>query len=199
LEEAPIISEVVPQADLVLPPLHYGDLAELGLISWTPAGFVRWTIELIQVTTGLPWFYTFVATTFLFRLLLLPLSISSLRNSARILPLQPRLTAIKTEMQAASKSGDGLAMQRAALKQKKMYADAGVNLGPMMLNPLVQLPVTLGLFFGVKKMCTLPVLQLKQSGLDLLPDLTVPDPTFVLPVLATALINLQISVSGIAC
>ena len=179
-----------------IPPLQYGDLAELGLISWTPAGFVRWSLELIQVTTGIPWFHTIVVTTLLYRVILMPLGIQSLRNSARLLPMTPRMNAVKAEMTAAQKAGDMLGTQRALLKQKQIYKDAGVNMGPMILNPFVQLPVTLGLFFGVKKMCTLPVMQLKQSGLDVLPDLTVPDPFFVLPVLATALINLQISVRG---
>jgi membrane protein insertase Oxa1/YidC/SpoIIIJ len=185
------------EPEIDVPPLNYGDLSELGLISWTPAGLVRWSLELVQVTTGMPWLHTILATTLLFRIFLVPISIKSLRNSARLLPMTPRLMAIKDEMTAARESGDMLAMQRVALKQKKIYQDAGVSMGPMLLSPLIQLPVTLGLFFGVKKMCTLPVEQLKQSGLAILPDLTVPDPYFVLPILATALINLQISVSSV--
>ena len=64
----------------------------------------------------------------------------------------------------------------------------------MVLPPLAQIPVTLGMFFGVKGMCDLPVPQLKQSGLDFVSDLTVPDPTYILPVLATAGVNLGLTV-----
>jgi YidC/Oxa1 family membrane protein insertase len=188
-------SEITPTSEITeIPPLHYGDFSELGLVSWTPAGFIRWTFELVQVSTGMPWFYTLVTTTLLYRIVLLPFGIKALRNSARLLPMTPRLLAIKQEMDAVRATRDPLAMQRVALKQKKIYDDAGVELGPMMLNPFIQLPVTLGLFFAVRKMCTLPVEQLKQSGLAILPDLTVPDPYFILPILATALINIQISV-----
>jgi YidC/Oxa1 family membrane protein insertase len=194
-DNPPEILDLPAKTDI--PPLEYGDLSELGLVSWTPAGLVRWSLELVQVTTGMPWFHTIVATTLLFRIFLVPISIKALRNSARLLPMTPRLMAIKDEMAAARQSGDMLAMQRVALKQKKIYEDAGVSMGPMLLSPLIQLPVTLGLFFGIKKMCTLPVEQLKHSGLAILPDLTVPDPYFILPILATALINLQISVSSV--
>ena len=193
LAEAP--SGIIPTSEITeIPPLQYGDFGELGLVSWTPAGFIRWTFELVQVSTGMPWFYTLVATTLLYRIVLLPFGIKALRNSARLLPMTPRLLAMKQEMDAVRGTKDPLAMQRVALKQKKIYEDAGVELGPMMLNPFVQLPVTLGLFFAVRKMCTLPVEQLKQSGLAILPDLTVPDPYFILPILATALINIQIAV-----
>jgi YidC/Oxa1 family membrane protein insertase len=181
-------------ATVDIPPLQFGDLSELGLVSWTPAGFVRWSIEAVQVSTGMPWFHTIVVTTLLYRIVLLPLGIKALRNSARLLPMTPRLLEVKQDMEAARASGDILAAQRVALKQKKIYTDAGVEMSAMILNPFVQLPVTLGLFFGVKGMCTLPVEQLKNSGLAVLQDLTVPDPYFVLPAIATALINLQISV-----
>ena len=181
-------------AKIDIPPLQYGDLGELGLISWTPAGFIRWTLELFQVTTGLPWFHTIVATTLLYRAALAPLSISSLRNSARLLPMTSRIAALKKEMDAARGTRDTFAMQRVALKQKQIYAEAGVSMAPMLLNPFIQMPVSLGLFFGIKKMCALPVEQLRQSGLAILPDLTVPDPYFVLPALTAVLINTQIMV-----
>lgn len=92
-------------------------------------------------------------------------------------------------------SGDKLALQRHALKMRKTYKDAGVNMGMSALIPIIQIPVTLGMFFGVKAMCTLPVVQMTYSGLSILPDLTVPDPYMVLPILLCAAVNAQISVS----
>ncbi|KAJ8522154.1 hypothetical protein ONZ45_g1207 [Pleurotus djamor] len=96
-------------------------------------------------------------------------------------------------MAKASQTGDRLAMQRCALKQKKIYGDAGVSMWKMLVTPFVQLPVTLGIFFGLKKMCNLPVEQLKDSGVSWLPDLTVPDPYGVLPWALMLVVNLQIS------
>ncbi|KDQ23899.1 hypothetical protein PLEOSDRAFT_1098009 [Pleurotus ostreatus PC15] len=194
------ISSVVDSLPLDAPttlssplPLEFGDLAALGLISYTPAGFIRWSFELINVTTALPWFHTIIVGSLLWRALLTPFVIQNLQNTARLQPIQPKLLELRDEMKRASESGDRLAMQRCALKQKKIYGDAGVSMGKMMLTPFIQLPVTLGLFFGVRKMCSLPVEQLKESGFSWLPDLTVPDPLGLLPWVLMVVVNIQIS------
>ncbi|KAF8064291.1 60Kd inner membrane protein-domain-containing protein [Lyophyllum atratum] len=176
--------------------LQYGDLAALGLVSWTPAGLIRWSLELINVTTSLPWFWTIVAGSLLWKVLLFPITVKGLRNSARLLPLQPHILKMQKEMEVARKSGDKLAMQRAALKMRKLYTDAGVSMGATALVPFVQIPVTLGLFFGIKKMCDLPLPQLKDSGVSFLPDMTAPDPYMALPILLCAAVNTQISVGA---
>ncbi|KAF8229432.1 hypothetical protein L208DRAFT_1402199 [Tricholoma matsutake] len=189
--------DLVDTAIANLPPaLQYGDLAALGLAGWTPAGFVRWSLEVINVATGLPWFWTLVVGGIFWRAVLLPMSIQGLKNSARILPLQPQIIASQEELKRIRISGDKLALQRHALRMRKMYKDAGVSMGLTALVPFIQLPVTLGLFFGVKKMCDLPVVQLAHSGLEILPDLTVPDPYMILPILVCAAVNMQIQVGA---
>lgn len=175
--------------------LQYGDLAALGLIGWTPAGLIRWSMEVINVATGLPWFWTIVAGSLFWKAILVPFTIKGLRNSARLLPLQPMILQSQKEMEGIRKSGDKLALQRHALKMQKMYKDAGVSLGTSALMPFIQIPITLGMFFGIRKMCELPVVQLMNSGLDILPNLTVADPYMALPMLLCASVNIQISVS----
>jgi YidC/Oxa1 family membrane protein insertase len=137
-----------------LTPLQYGDLTALGLTGWSPAGLSSWVLELVNVSTGLPWFHTIIAGTVLTRLLLLPFSIKQLRNSAALAPHQPRLLELKEELDRAYKTGDKIGVQRVALKQRRVYEESGVSMLPMLLLPFVQLPVTLGMFFGVKKLCT---------------------------------------------
>jgi YidC/Oxa1 family membrane protein insertase len=151
-------------------------------------------LELVNVSTGLPWFYTIIAGTFLSRLLLLPFSIKQLRNSSALAPYQPRLIELKEELDKAYKTGDTLMVQRVALKQRKVYEESGVSMLPMLLMPFVQLPVTLGMFFAVKRLCALPLEQLHWSGVSFLPDLTVPDPYYVLPIAAAVLMNVQLRV-----
>jgi YidC/Oxa1 family membrane protein insertase len=151
-------------------------------------------LELVNVSTGLPWFHTIVAGTFLARLILLPFSVKQLRNSAALAPYQPRLLELKEELDRAYKSGDKIAVQRVALKQRTVYGESGVSMLPMLLIPFVQLPVTLGMFFSVKRLCTLPLEQLHWSGVSFLPDLTVPDPYYILPIAAAVLMNVQLHV-----
>jgi YidC/Oxa1 family membrane protein insertase len=177
-----------------LAPLNYGDLAALGLAGWSPAGVSSWMLELINVSTGLPWFHTIIAGTLLSRLLLLPFSIKQLRNSAALAPHQPRLLELKEELNRAYQAGDQIGVQRVALKQRRVYEESGVSMLPMLLMPFVQLPVTLGMFFGVKRLCALPLEQLHWGGVSFLHDLTVPDPYYVLPIASAVLMHLQLSV-----
>jgi len=65
-----------------------------------------------------------------------------------------------------------------------------------LVAPLVQIPISIGMFFGVKKMCELPVMQLTQSGFEWLPDLTQPGPYYILPILVAASGNLMIGMSA---
>lgn len=194
-------TEVLPTEILasIPSPLNYGDLALLGLASWTPAGICRWGMELIQVSTGLPWFWTIVGATFASRVLLFPFSVKQMQSTAALAPYQTDIASIRDEMAEAQKKKDMIGMQRAALRQKLIYEKAGVSLGGMALAPFIQLPVTLGMFFGVKKLCDLPLEQLKYSGFEWVPDLTVLDPTYTLPIIATILMNVQISVRVVRC
>ncbi|KAI0003838.1 60Kd inner membrane protein-domain-containing protein [Russula compacta] len=199
--EAVAQASSLPQPDALdtlaaLTPLQYGDLAALGLAGWSPSGLSTWMLELINVSTGLPWFHTIIAGTLLSRLLLLPFSIKQLRNSAALAPHQPRLVELKQELDAAYQARDKLAVQRISLKQRRIYEESGVSMLPMLLMPFAQLPVTLGMFFGLKHLCALPLQQLHHSGVSFLPDLTIPDPYYVLPIASAVLMNVQLHIGA---
>jgi len=195
-QTSPIPSSDALDTLATLAPLQYGDLAALGLAGWSPSGLATWMLELVNVSSGLPWFHTIIAGTLLSRLLLLPFSIKQLRNSAALAPHQSRLVELKEELNRAYQTGDKLAVQRVALKQRRVYEESGVSMLPMLLMPFVQLPVTLGMFFGVKHLCALPLEQLRWSGVSFLPDLTVADPYYVLPIVSAVLMNVQLSVGA---
>ncbi|THV03497.1 hypothetical protein K435DRAFT_851805 [Dendrothele bispora CBS 962.96] len=176
--------------------LQYGDLAALGLISWTPAGLVRWSLELINVSTGLPWFWTIVAGAVAWRLVLLPASIKTYRFSSRVALIQPQLNALIEKVQAAQRTKDVMAMQQINVERSKLFKSIGESPFGGLAGPLVQLPFTIGIFLGVRKMCLLPVEQLHDSGVSWLPDLTAADPTGVLPVVFAATMFWQVTVTA---
>lgn len=176
-------------------PMQYGDLAALGLCHWTPAGLSQWGLEALHVATGLPWFWTIVAGTVVSRLIVLPFALKGIRNAALMAPHQAEFEKLREEINQARLARDTAHMQRMVLKQQVLYKKIGVSMAGMVLPPFVQLPVTLGMFFGIKRMCDVGVPQLKyDSGVSLWPDLTVPDPTYILPIVSTAVMNLSLSV-----
>jgi YidC/Oxa1 family membrane protein insertase len=151
-------------------------------------------LEAIHVFTQLPWAWTIVAGTLASRFIVLPFTIRSMRASAALAPHQDRLRQIMGEFQAARAEKDLPKLQRLALEQKMLYQKAGFSMGSAVTGPLVQLPVTFGMFMGLRRMCDYPVEQLKHGGWDFLPDLTAADPTYILPLLSTALIPLTLKV-----
>ncbi|KZP24381.1 hypothetical protein FIBSPDRAFT_857013 [Athelia psychrophila] len=198
-----------------LPPLQPGDLSALGLISYTPAGLIRWSLEVLHTTTHLPWFWTICGGTLAWRVLLLPLTVRAMRNAARMVRHGPALQQASEEFKAAVAATSDPGARAAAMgKMMGVYAAAGVNPRTMMLAPIVQLPVVLGLFIGIKGMCEHPVAQLAASGVDLasvpalasfsgilpnLSDLTMltsaADPYLLLSLLSVLLMNAQMGLA----
>ncbi|KAA1474129.1 hypothetical protein DENSPDRAFT_840678 [Dentipellis sp. KUC8613] len=187
---ADTLSSIPPAA---IEPLQYGDLAALGIASWSPAGLSAWLLELVNVTTSLPWFWTIIAGTFVSRALIFPFAVRQIQQTSRLAPFQPRLAKLRDQMNESYARKDMLNAQRLALQQRKVYEEAGVSMLPMFIMPFIQLPVTLGMFFGVRRLCTAPLEQLHWSGVWFLPDLTVADPYYVLPILSAVLMNFQLS------
>lgn len=145
------------------------------------------------MSSGLPWFWTIVVGSALWRLFCVPWAIIGVQQSARLMPLQPQISELQKAVARSRLSQNPLELQRAALAMRRFYKDHNIN--PMVgLASMIQLPVTFGLFFGVQKMCNLPLEQLTYSGVAFLPDLTVSDPTMILPLAMFVLVNAQIKV-----
>ena len=131
--------------------------------------------------------------TVLIRIITLPLTIKQLRSTAKMQALQPELSALREKHK-----GNTQAMQRETMR---LYREAGVSplgcLGPM----VIQFPIWIALYYAITKgLGDLPgnFVYLSQRlyswlpvGAEVLPlqtrflwlDLTLPDPTPVLPLL----------------
>jgi YidC/Oxa1 family membrane protein insertase len=169
-------------------------MAALGLTGWAPSGMIRWSMELINVSTGMPWFWTLIVGSAMWRLFCVPFAIRGFQVSARMMPLQPKIKEYQDAVTRSKLSQNPLELQRAVQGMKRFYAAHNIN--PLAgLVSMIQLPITFGLFFGVKKLCNLPLEQLTYSGVSFIPDLTVSDPTMILPLAMFVLVNIQIKVS----
>ncbi|KAF9238642.1 60Kd inner membrane protein-domain-containing protein, partial [Melanogaster broomeanus] len=185
--DASIISDLSEVATNVVPALQYGDFAALGLAGWSPAGLMRWSFEVLQVSTGMPWFYTIIAGTVLWRIILIPSQITNLRTASLLRPYAAQLKALDEETGKA----DQRRKMELVLKKQQVYEKAGVSVSAIMINPLIQVVANVGLFLAVKEMVTLPVVQMAQSGVWFLPDLTVADPYYLMPLVVAVVTNVQ--------
>ena len=102
-------------------------MAALGLVSWTPAGFFPWLLELVQVSTALPWWSVIVLTTIGTRAALLPLIVRSHRTQAKLAPLQPKLTELRLRMNKARENGDTLESQALMKQQMSIFQKEGIK------------------------------------------------------------------------
>ena len=174
-------------------PLQFGDFAALGLTGWTPAGLIRWSFEIINVSSGLPWFWTIVVGSAFWRFVCVPLAVKAARTTAVLQPRQEEMAILQERVKQASASRNPATLAKASREMREFYQNLGVSPFGGLIG-FLQLPITFGIFFAVKKICDLPVEQLKYSGFEMFPDLTVTDPTLMLPIAMTVAVNAQLLV-----
>ncbi|KAJ7938451.1 hypothetical protein B0H13DRAFT_2572638 [Mycena leptocephala] len=143
-----------------IPPLQHGDLQALGLCHWTPAGLMQYSFELVHVSPDAQ---------------LCAPTASDRGPESEDRGDQSRAAYRRHGRDAARQPRSGQAQGR------RGRVDA------WLVAPMIQIPISIGMFFGVKKMCELPVMQLTQSGFEWLPDLTQPGPYFICPFLSRRL------------
>jgi YidC/Oxa1 family membrane protein insertase len=159
--------------------------ADLGLGGHTPLGLVQTLLEFLHVNAHLPWWASIAAATVGIRLLLFPLAARMMRDSAKIANLNPTASKIHETMAAYKRIGNRLAAAEEGAKLLEIYKRHGVNpVSTMFMVPFFQLPVFISFFWAIRGMTELPLESMKTGGLYWFTDLTVPDPAYVLPLMA---------------
>ncbi|KAF9031067.1 hypothetical protein BDZ89DRAFT_1064147 [Hymenopellis radicata] len=178
------LSDVVEAAvntlptETLIPPLQLGDLAAQGLCGMHPAGIYRMCLEYVNVTTGLPWFWTIVATGVAARLISVPFLVRSSQKQAIMQQYHTRLQPLQAASMKAAMAKDTVTAMRLNEEIKAIRSVAGVSQMQLLQGPLVQGVMGIGSFLGIRGMAELPVLQLTQSGVDWLPNLAAVPPSW---------------------
>lgn len=171
------------------------DFAALGLGGYTPPGLVQTALEFIHNTAHLPWWVSIVAATVALRLTLFPLAIRLQVNAAKLANINPLAQEMHKRMAAYKNIGNKVAEAQEAAKLLSLYRQHGVNpITSLLVMPLVQIPIFISFFLAIKRMANLPLVSMKTGGIYWFTDLTVPDPTYFLPLLAclTFLSNVEV-------
>ena len=139
-------------------------------------------VHFVHEMTGLHYAGSIFAATCLIRLVILPLAIRGQRAASRMAHVQPELQVIKQRYEALGTPTH--AEQKAFAEQmKSLFARYDVKPLASLAAPLIQAPLFIGMFFGMKKMPELYPTEFATGGLLWFTDLTIPDPTYILPLI----------------
>ncbi|SCW04311.1 LAFE_0H10748g1_1 [Lachancea fermentati] len=163
---------------------HIGYLSSLGLAKswWWPPDLIQNVLEHIHVYAGLPWWGTIVATTVLVRLAMFPLYVKSSDTMARNSKIKPELDKINADLMSATDLVEG---QKVAMRRKKLLADNGIK-NRYLAAPMLQIPVALGFFSGIREMANIPVDGFTNQGLAWFHDLSLADPYLGLQIITAS-------------
>lgn len=163
-----------------------GELRELGLGSYiTPVGLIQNLTEFLSASTGLSWAGGIALTTFVLRVTLLPVIIKSLRNNVKLTNIQSEMKMHTDRLKVCSNAGDKEGAAIATERLQNLFKDNDCHPLRSFLPTLFQMPIFVSFFLGLRKMAELPVESLKFGGHFWFTDLTVADPYYALPLIAS--------------
>jgi YidC/Oxa1 family membrane protein insertase len=133
--------------------------------------------------TGLEYGWSIVGVTVIMRLALFPVMVTTQQTTSRMAHVQPELNALKTRYEALGTPSreEQLGFSK---QMKALFTKYKVKPFRAFTAPLIQLPLFMGMFFGLKKMPVLFPEELATGGLFWFPDLTLPDPMYIRPLMS---------------
>ncbi|KAL3943984.1 MAG: hypothetical protein SGBAC_001937 [Bacillariaceae sp.] len=149
---------------------------------WNLADHAVNGVQFVHEMSGLHYAGSIVAATMLLRFAILPVAVNAQRAASRMAHLQPELKTMKDRYEALGTPSQ--AEQKAFADQMKgLFNRYEVKPFAAFAAPLLQAPLFIGMFFGMKKMPDIFADQMSTGGILWFTDLTVPDPTYVLPLI----------------
>ncbi len=152
-----------------------GPLIEFGWMAFLAKPLyliLRWMVE-----HGINnWGWAIIISTVVFNLLLLPTRIAAMKSSLKTMRIQPKVDAIKNRYKSLKMNDPK--RQEMNTEMMALYKAEGVNMYGSCLPMLVPL-ILLWPYFRVLQYAV----ELRQAHWMWLPDLSLPDPTYILPIL----------------
>jgi YidC/Oxa1 family membrane protein insertase len=141
------------------------------------AAFVLWALRAMHDNLGLAYGWVLLIFGILVRLITWPLNARAMRSQMKNMAVQPVMQARMKDLQAKYANDP----QRQQQEMLKMYQELGVNPFSMMsgcLPMLIPMPVLITLFFVFQG-----AIEFRGTGFLWLPDLSLRDPFYLLPIL----------------
>ena len=171
-------------------------LADPSVFGWWPSNFIELGLVALHDASGLPWWQVISGVTLTVRTLLLPLVVYQMKNTARLALVKPEMEMITKRWKAL---GGYAAPPQASEKYKEelssLFARHNCSPGRSMIGILVQAPLFISFFFALRRMSeTYP--SFTNGGALWFSDLSLVDPTYALPVIASLSMLASIELGG---
>jgi membrane protein insertase Oxa1/YidC/SpoIIIJ len=172
----------------ILSSIHaLGDLKAAGLASSaTPVGWIQSLLEVVHVGTGLPWWASIALVTLVIRGAMFPLMIKLQRHTAILHNIRPEMDKLMAEVQQAKLRQDQQKLAVSSEAMTGLFKKHNTHPLRALGVPLLQMPVMVSFFLAIRKIAESDVLSFKSGGALWFMDLSIPDPTYALPVIASA-------------
>ena len=152
-------------------------------------------VEILAIPSSqyldIPWWGTIMATTLLLRIVLFPVVVKAQKNAAKMNEVYPQMAVLQEKISDAKQRGDLYEQNVLGGELQKLMQEKGIsplkNLYPM----LMQAPLFISMFLGLRGMANLPVPSLETESFLWMTDLTLRDPYFLTPVFITCTMYLQ--------
>jgi len=191
---SPFDSDIASDAnlDINLQPLVEPRFEELGLGGGWPSGWAQTFMEFLHIDIGYPWWQVIAMTTLTLRTIVFPVVILSQRNAVRMNNHLPTIQKLQIQQQLASARGE-LDNARFAMKAlNRYYMENNCHPIKSMMPMIVQGCFFASMFFALRGMTNVPVESLKSGGLHWFTDLTICDPFYLLPIITSTTIFVQL-------
>ena len=153
---------------------------------WAPDICINW-LNYLAETSGMPYAACIATTTLAIRVVVFPLFVTAQRNQSRMAHMKPELDVIKAQIDKLGPTSTPEEQMRYAKKMKALFRKYECNPLKSLAVPVVQAPVFMSMFFGLRKMPDYFPNELANGGLYWFTDLTAADPTHIMPIASAAM------------
>jgi len=164
----------------------------LGLASWWPSGRMQYLMENLHIGLELEWWQTIAVSTVLMRCILFPVVVMAQRNMANMANNTPKMAVLQEKMSDARRRGDLFESAQLGQELQTFMTKKGINPLKNAVPIVAQLPVFMSFFFALRGMANCPVESMTTGGLFWFENLTVKDPFWILPLLTSSTLYLQL-------
>ena len=144
-------------------------------------------INYVQQLTDVPYAVTIAGLTCVIRVAVFPLFVKAQQNTSRMAHMKPEMDQLKARIDAMGSSVDQAVQMQHMQATRALFKKYDCNPLKALMVPLVQAPVFMSMFFGLRKMPDYFPDELSNGGILWFTDLTASDPTGAMPVISAAL------------